>query len=67
MIVEKVGTAPDQSESNLLMATDLTPEDQQLLSGLKNNNETLFHARQLEKELEEIDEFEDQDYYDDED
>ena len=67
VIVEKVGTAPDQSESNLLMATDLTPEDQQLLSGLKNNNETLFHARQLEKELEEIDEFDDQDYYDDED
>ena len=65
VIIEKVGKAPEQNDSNLLIATDLTNDDQKLLERLKNNNETLFHVRQLEKELEEIDEFDDQDYDDD--
>lgn len=66
-IIEKIGKAPEQSDTNLLITTDLTSEDQQLVEKLKNNNETLFHVRQLEKELEEIDEFDDVDYDDDED
>lgn len=65
-IIENKGKAPDQSESNLLLSNDLSPEDQKLLAGLKNNNETLFHVRQLEKELEELDEFDDDQYFDDE-
>jgi len=62
VIIEKIGKAPEQIDSNLLITTDLTSEDQQLLERLKNNNETLFHVRQLEKELDEIDEFDDLDY-----
>ena len=65
VIIEKVGKAPDQNDSNLLIATDFTTEDQKLLERLKNNNETYFHVRQLEKELEEIEDFDDQDYDDD--
>jgi hypothetical protein len=65
-IVEKNGKAPEQSDSNLLITTDFTSEDQQLIERLKNNNETLFHVRQLEKELEETDEYDDIDYDDDE-
>ena len=67
VIIEKIGKAPEQNDSNLLIATDLTSEDHKLLERLKNNNETLFHVRQLEKELEEIDEFDDEDYDDEED
>jgi hypothetical protein len=67
VIIEKVGKAPEQNDSNLLIANEFTTEDQKLLEKLKNNNETLFHVRQLEKELEEIDEFDDIDYDDDED
>jgi hypothetical protein len=66
LIIEKNGKAPEQSDSNLLIATDLTSEDQLLLERLKNDNETLFHVRQLEKELEETDEFDELDYDDDE-
>jgi hypothetical protein len=66
-IIEKVGKAPDQNDSNLLIASDLTSEDQKLLEKLKNNNETLFHVRQLEKELEEITDSDDLDYDDEED
>jgi hypothetical protein len=66
-IIEKTGKAPEQNDSNLLIATDFTNEDQLLLERLKNNNEALFHARQLEKELEEIDDFDEVDYDDDED
>ena len=67
IVIEKKGKAPEQSDPNLLIATDFTSEDQQLLERLKNNNETLFHVHQLEKELEEIDEFDELDYDDDED
>ena len=65
VIVEKVGTAPEQSDSNLLIAADLTSEDKALLEHLKSDNESLFHGRQLEKELEDGDD-EDDIYYDDE-